>query len=92
MEEEYCETRSGSRSRQNSSSDKGSLRACSEPPVGNSPDSISTEGVRASDGDYTKRDQSMDSCLQNVISLPSDHEEKEPETVSMNSVRKLHYT
>ena len=84
------ETRSGSRSLENSTSEKGSLSAQSGLPVSSFPDNISTEGAHANNGDSPERGHSMDSHLQNVMSLPSDSEEKDPETVPVKTVSRFH--
>jgi hypothetical protein len=84
LEESY-ETRSGSRSRQNSTSEKGSWIAQSGQPTSCSPDN-NEEKVSAI-GDSPERGLSMDPRMQNVLKLPSDDEEKEPEAVSVKTVR-----
>lgn len=88
MEESY-ETRSGSRSRQNSTSEKGSLTAQSGLQISCSPDNISMEKVYAI-GDSLEKDHPMDSHMQNVMKLPSDDGEKEPEAVSVKTVSRFH--
>ena len=88
MEESY-ETRSGSRSRHNSTSEKGSLTAQSGLQTSCSPDNISAEKVYAI-GDSPERDHSIGPHMQNVMKLASDDGEKEPEAVLVKAVSRFH--
>ena len=84
------ETRSGSRSHQNSTSEKGSLNELCELPTNNFPEDISTEEPHANIGDSPERGHSMDPYMQNVMSLPSNGEERQPEAVSVKTVSSFH--
>ena len=86
--ETSSETKSGSRSRQYSMSETGSLCALPGLPTGSLSDNTSTEGAHADDSD--EKGDSVDPRLQNVMSLPSDNEEKEPETVLVKTVSRFH--
>lgn len=65
-------------------SETGSLCAL---PAGSLPDNSSSEGAHANDSD--EKGHCVDPHLQNIMSLSSDSEEKEPETVSVKTVSRF---